>query len=154
MRPRTICCICWVFPVLVLLIPLNGCVSKSKADAQRRTAYMNGQRDALARIRQRQQELEEPSPVEDVSPPQEPALRQPIVPTQVITLSGPVRNPVLPWNSNMTLTQAIRLAGYTGRTEPNEIVVLRNGSALRVLPSQLEAGQDMTLIPGDIIRIR
>lgn len=75
-------------------------------------------------------------------------------PTQSVTIFGPVRLPVLPWRLGLTLGQALVDAGYTGATDPTELTVIRNGRSIRVDPQQLLSGQDVTLLPGDSVRIR
>jgi hypothetical protein len=132
---------------LLLVLGSSGCVTKSQAEAQKRAAYLAGRRDAIVRMQQQQAES---------SPPEQPQQPPPQVevPTQIVTLSGPVRFPVLPWNQNLTLSQAIQMAGYTGRTNPNQIVIMRRGVAIPVDLALLFEGQDVPLLPGDIVQIR
>jgi hypothetical protein len=108
---------------------VSGCISKSKADAQARLAYLAGQRDAMMQM-QRQ------------------GHRGPVV-----AFIGPVNNPVVPWQEGMTLSQAIVKAVYNLPTDPTGIVIHRNGQDIQVNPGQLLSGQDVPLQPGDVIEI-
>jgi len=115
---------------LSLAFLLGGCVSKSKADAQARLAYLAGQRDAMMQM-QRQ------------------GHRGPVV-----AFIGPVNNPMVSWSEGMTLSQAIVKAVYNLPTDPTNIVIHRNGQDIPVNPGQLLSGQDVPLQPGDVIEIR
>jgi hypothetical protein len=115
---------------LLLLPMLAGCISKSKADAQARMAYLAGQRDAILQL----QRSGHHGPV--------------------VTFIGPVNNPVISWTPGLTLSQAIVKAVYTPATDPAGIVIHRNGQDVPVNPSQLLAGQDLPVQSGDVIEIR
>jgi hypothetical protein len=121
------------FPSLALVLALafliSGCVSKSKADAQARMAYLAGQRDAMMEV-QRQ------------------GRHGPFV-----TFIGPVNNPVVPWAQGLTLSQAIVKAVYNLPTDPASIVIHRNGQDVSVNPGQLLAGQNVPVQPGDVVEI-
>lgn len=110
---------------------LMGCVSKAAARAQAHAAYAAGQQEALARTQQAQQ----------ASGP-------------TITLNGEVTIPVIPWTPEMTLARALVAAEYHGPPEPGDILIVRTGRAIRIDPKQLLNGQDVPLLPGDIIDIR
>lgn len=112
------------FPLLTAL--LGGCVSKTKADAQARTAFMAGQQQAMARMQQTQG----PS----------------------VTVNGEVRNHIIPWTQGMTLAQAVVAADYSGAKDPGELVIVHNGIATRLDPKQLLNGVDISLQPGDIVQ--
>jgi hypothetical protein len=122
--------------VLALILPLllAGCVTKAKADAQARAAFTAGQQEAL-RAQQGPQQ------------PQSGA-------TQKVTIMGQVKNPVLPWQPGLTLAQAILDAGYSGSTDPTDVLVVRNGVATRVEVDKLLTGQDLPLLPGDLVQIK
>src|ERR1039457_3365775 len=86
---------CWMFQsrpislcVLLLAVLLGGCVSKSKADARARAAFMAGQQQALVRM------------------------QQTLAPS--VTVNGEVRNRVVPWTEGMTLAKALVAADYYG----------------------------------------
>jgi hypothetical protein len=111
----------------VVLLLLAGCVTKSKAKAQAREAFVAGQNQALMRMQQSQ-----PS----------------------VTMVGEFRNPVVPWTEDLTLAKALVAADYYGRVTPHEIFLVRQGRATSIEPKALLNGQDVPLAPGDIIQIR
>ncbi len=106
---------------------LAGCVSKAKAQAQARQAFLAGQTQALMR-------------------------QQPSAPS--VTLMGEVHNPVIPWTEDLTLAKAVVAAEYYGRGTPRAIYLVRNGRATSVDPATLLGGQDIPLEPGDIVDLR
>ena len=115
---------------LSLLLLMSGCVTKSKADAQARMAYLAGQRDAMMQL-QRQ------------------GHRGPVV-----TFIGPVNNPMVQWSEGMTLSQAIVKAVYNLSADPSSIVIHRNSQDITVNPTQLLSGQDVPVQSGDVVEIR
>jgi protein involved in polysaccharide export with SLBB domain len=116
------------FLPLLLAIVVTGCITKAKANAQARAAFLAGQEQALRRVQQ----------ARDVT----------------VTVVGQVRNPVVQWTSDLTVAKAIVAAGYYGAADPAEIVILRNDEELRVDPKQLLAGEDVPLESGDVLRIK
>jgi hypothetical protein len=116
--------------LLLLVFALSGCVSKSKANAQARAAYIAGQQQAMARMQQAQ------------------AGGGPCV-----TVNGEVRNRVVPWTQGMTLAQVLVAAEYTGTTDPGQIIIVHQGVANRVDPAKLLNGVDIPLQPGDIVQL-
>jgi hypothetical protein len=125
-RPVTICCL-WV-PVLLAMLSLCGCVTKSKATAEARAAYLAGQRDAYAAVAAKQRTS--------------------------IRIIGPVQNPEVPWVEGLTLAQAIATADYNAEGSPKEIILLRRGESASIDPKDLLNGQDVPLEPGDTITLR
>jgi hypothetical protein len=115
---------------LGLLVQLTGCVSKSKADARARAAFLAGQQQAAMMSRQTQ--LQGPS----------------------VTLIGEVRNSVVRWSADLTLAKAVIAAQYYGNTDPAEIVIQRNGKEIPCDPKQLLSGADVQLEPNDVIELR
>ncbi len=113
--------------LLLILIVTSGCVSKSKAKADARAAYVAGQRDAFASIAAAQ--------------------------NTNIKVNGPVQNPTVPWVEGLTLAQAIATANYTGREAPKEIILLRRGESATIAPRDLLNGGDVPLEPGDAITL-
>jgi len=111
----------------VAVLALTGCVTKAKARAQAREAYIAGQREAV----QRQQRQAAGGDVHIV---------------------GPVQIPILPWTSGMTLMKALVTAEYNG-PDPTQIVVVHNGVANPVDVKKLLAGEDVPLQPGDVVQI-
>jgi hypothetical protein len=119
----------------LLTIPLlvNGCVTKAKADAQARMAFLAGQQQATMRMQQmQQQQARGPS----------------------VTFVGPVQNFVVAWRDGLMLTQAIVSANYLGSGDPSGIVIHRSGQNIPVDPKQLLNGEDFLLQPGDLIEFR
>jgi hypothetical protein len=121
---RTFCLL-----LLTLSIAAIGCVTEKKAQMKARQAYMSGQQQAL-QAQQNAQIAQGPS----------------------IFVQGPVRNPVVPWRDDMTLSQAIVDAVYTGFMNPRVVRVLRGGQIAGELQGiDLLHHQDMDLQPGDTV---
>jgi hypothetical protein len=126
---RKIFCVGGVSVILLLSAVLFcGCVTKSKAEAQAREAYLAGQNAAL---RQQQAQAQAPG----------------------VTVIGPVQNPDVPWVEGLTLTQAIATAKYLGQHDPKEIILTRQGESAKLAPKMLLNGADVPLEPGDTITI-
>jgi hypothetical protein len=103
-----------------------GCVTKSQANAQVQAAYLAGQQAAFASIAQ----------------------------GQGVVIVGPVQYPNIPWVEGLTLSQAIATANYTGRHNPKEITITRQGEQASINPKDLLNGHVVPLEPGDTITIR
>jgi hypothetical protein len=112
-----------------LAASLNGCVTKSQADAQVRMAYLAGRQSALIEMQQQQ-------------------ARGPTV-----TVLGLVQNPLVKWTEGLTLGQAIVNAVYTAPTDPKNIVIRRSGQQIQFDPKRLLRGEDFPLESGDIIQL-
>jgi hypothetical protein len=108
---------------------LAGCVSRSKAEAQARYAYLAGQRAALMEMQQHSRDAS-------------------------VTFVGPVNNPVVKWTDGLTLSQGILNAGYNSHADPRLIVIRRSGQQIPIDPKRLLAGDDVPLEPRDIIEIQ
>jgi hypothetical protein len=121
-RPISLC-------VLLLAVLLGGCVSKSKADARTRAAFIAGQQQAMARMQQ----------IQGQGPS--------------ITVNGEVRNHVVSWTEGMTLAKALLAADYISAKDPAQIIIVHNGIATRLEPGQLLSGVDIPLQPGDIVQL-
>jgi hypothetical protein len=113
---------------MLLVFVTSGCVSKSKANAQARAAYIAGQQQAMARMQQAQGG---PS----------------------VTVNGEVRNHVVPWTQGMTLAHALITAEYLGTTDPGQIIIVHQGIATRFDPGKLLDGANILLQPGDIVQL-
>jgi hypothetical protein len=113
--------------VMALVCISAGCVTKSKAKAEARAAFMAGQQQAMMQMAQ-------PHPA-------------------VVTFIGPVRNPTVPWSQGLTLAKAIVDAGYQAPSDPQHIMIVRNGQAIPVDPKQLLQGEDIPLVAGDLVQI-
>lgn len=114
--------------MLALALLANGCTSKSKAQSDARTAFLAGQQQAMMRMQQGQ--------------------------SPIVTVHGKVRNTTIPWTEGLTVAKAIVAAEYFGMTDPREILVVRQGFARRVDPGKLLGGEDLPLLPGDLMEIR
>jgi hypothetical protein len=115
-----------IIPLTFLLFCGTGCESKSRARLEAQQAYARGQQEALAQSR--------PKP-------------------QIVTISGPVRNSIIPWTEELTLAKAIVAADYTSSRNPRLIRVIRDGQPTDIKPSALLHGEDMPLQAGDTIQI-
>jgi Flp pilus assembly protein TadD len=116
--------------LLSLIVSLAGCVTKSKADAQARMAYLEGQRAALMQMQQQQQTH-----------------------GQSVTVLGPVQNPIVKWSEGLTLGRAIVNAVYTSPTDPRNIVIRRSDQQIQFDPKRLLRGEDLPLEAGDTIQL-
>jgi hypothetical protein len=114
--------------VSLLLAPLCGCITKSRAEVQARMAYLAGQRDALMQL---QQHSNEPG----------------------ISFIGQVNNHFITWSDGLTLSQGIVKAVFNAPSDPQSIVIHRNGQDIRTTPAQLLQGNDLPLLPGDVVEI-
>ena len=117
--------------LLLLAVAGGGCVSKSKANAQARKAYIAGQQETMMRMQQMQTQGQGPC----------------------VTVNGEVRNHVVPWTEGLTLAKALVAADYLGAADPAQIIILRNGVGKRVEPKQLLSGVDIPLQPGDVVHL-
>jgi hypothetical protein len=115
----------------IVWLGLGACVTKSQAKAQARAAYLAGQQEAVARMQQNQVRAQ----------------------GATVQINGPVRNPVVPWTQGMTLMKAIVAAEYGGATDPAEILILRHGVATRVEVQKLLGGQDIPVLPDDVVQL-
>ena len=112
----------------------TGCVSKAKANAHARAAFLAGQQQAMTRPA-------EPQPL--------PELAQ----GPVVTVNGPVKKHFVPWNPGMTLSQALLAAEYTSLEDPGAIAITREGHVTLVTSEQLLGGRDVALQDGDLVQI-
>ena len=78
----------------------------------------------------------------------------PPVQQPVVWIRGDVKNPVLLWNDQLTLANAIVAADYRGFSDPHVITIIRRGQSYKVNPRDLLRGvEDPALEPGDTIVI-
>jgi hypothetical protein len=108
---------------------LSGCVSKAKAKAREREAFIAGQQRALLQMQNQNRGL-------------------------MVTIMGPVRNSTLPWTVDLTLAKALLAAQYYGPGDPTEVVLIRSGEARHISVQQLLSGNDVPLQPQDIIQVK
>jgi hypothetical protein len=109
-----------------------GCVSKKKEELESRRAYVAGQQQAMqaAAITARQQQ------------------------GPVVFVQGQVRNPIVPWEEGLKLSQAIVNADYTAFMNPRLVRVLRDGQVVAEFQGvDLLHRQDMELESGDTVLI-
>jgi hypothetical protein len=71
-----------------------------------------------------------------------------------VRVSGPIRNPIVPWTEDLTLAKAIIVADYNKPTNPRQIIILRAGQPIVVDLAKFLAGEDVALQPGDIVDIK
>src|SRR5580658_10112166 len=118
--------------LLLAVLAGAGCVSQKKAKEQARQAYLAGQQQGMQQAGQRARQEEGP----------------------VVFVQGPVRNPVVPWEEGMKLSQAIVKAEYTAFMNPMLIRVLRNGQVAGEFKGiDLLHHEDMELEDGDTVLI-
>ena len=122
--------------ISLLLAALSGCVSKSKADAQARMAYLAGQNAAMAQARMQQQQQ-----MQQLAEPH-------------VTVVGAVRNPIVAWSQDLTLARALVVAGYDSQDDPTAILIHRGEQEIQVDPQRLLNGEDFPLESGDIVQIQ
>ncbi len=109
---------------------LSGCVSKSAAQAEARAAFVAGQQQAMQNMIERQAE------------------------GPTVSFVGPVRNILVPWTANLTLAKAVVAADYFGKGDPSEIIICRSGQQIPVDPKKLLTGEDVPLMPRDVVEIK
>jgi hypothetical protein len=110
-----------------------GCTSKSTAKADARAAYYAGQAQAMHQIEQEQS--------------------APAAPGNTVSILGPVQYPSLTWTPDLTVTKAIVAAGYVDPGSPSQITVYRQHSQFTVDPQALLNGEDVALLPGDVLKL-
>jgi hypothetical protein len=118
-----------LFPAGVVLACAlaSGCVSKARADAQAKAAFLAGQQEAMLQLQTR---------------------------VPAVTVVGEVKNNVVPWTAELTLAKALVAAEYYGASDPTEIRIIRAGHEITVDPGKLLAGEDVMLQPRDIVDIK
>lgn len=115
----------FLISILILILPLVGCTTKSKANAQSRAAFLAGKNSAL---QMQPQGL-------------------------TVAVFGPVRNHLIAWTDELTLAKAIVAAEYQEQRNPREILIRRGGEEFRISPQTLLKGDDISLQPRDEIII-
>jgi hypothetical protein len=110
----------------ILFLSASGCETKSRARLEAQQAYVAGQEQVLQQSR--------PKP-------------------QIVTVTGPVRNSIIPWTEDMTLSKAYKAAEYTGYIRPRLLRITSEGQTAEIKFSLLLDGRDMPLEPGDIIEV-
>jgi hypothetical protein len=113
--------------LLLLVLTVVGCTSRSKAQARAQAAYAAGQQQAMMRMQDAQRTS--------------------------IRVLGNVRNPEILWTDGLTVAQVIVAAEYLGQHNPRQIVVVRQRERFPVDPNALLQGRDISLEPGDTVEI-
>jgi len=123
----------WFFGGLLVVVIGAGCASKSDKQARQRAALMAAQQQQAAAMQQQQQQVN----------------------SSAVWVVGNVRNPSIPWTQDLTLRRALIEADYQGPGDPNQIVVLRNGSQPTTINAKdLLGGFDMPLQACDRVEVR
>ena len=119
-----------ILVVLCFLLPIafGGCVSKSRAESERRTAYIAGQNAGMIKALQAS--------------------------AASVTVVGDVKNTVVLWSSDLTVAKAFLQAEYRGFRDPRRFVINRKGQLFQIEARQLLNGEDFELEPGDIMEIQ
>ncbi len=117
--------------ILLLVLAVTGCTSRSNARLNAQQAYLAGQNATL-----QQQLAQQPGNF----------------PT--VTILGPVQNSKVPWVVGLTLAQAIATANYVGNDEPTSITISRQGEIATVDANVLLKGTVINLEAGDTVEIR
>ena len=116
--------------VSLLVVAVSGCVTKGQAEAQARAAFVAGEQQAMERMRQAQ--VQGPS----------------------VTFVGAVKNTLVPWTAELTLAKAIVAADYFGTKDPAEIIIHRGTEEIRLDATKLLGGEDVPLMPRDIVELK
>jgi hypothetical protein len=111
--------------LMFLALLMAGCVSKSKARLEAQKAYIAGQQAAMAKLQTQNS----------------------------VTVNGMVRNPLVPWNEDLTLGKAIVAADYYGKNDPGSIIVVHNGVGRRYDAKEVLKKDDILLAPGDVVQL-
>ena len=119
----------WV--ALAVLTLLTGCANKSEVKLREENAYLRGQLEAAER--QRQQQLQQ----------------QPTV-----FFTGLVRQTRVPWREDLTLSQGLAQAQFTGTSDPTILRIQRQGQVHTVDVRRLLRGQeDPVLEVNDVVEV-
>ena len=118
---------------LLLAVITAGCTTKSKARAEARAAYFAGQ----ARVMSGQLEGRTPPPA----------------PPNMVGIIGPVQVSLMRWESSMTLIKIIVATEYLPAGDPSRITIHRSGQRIMVNPATLLNGQDVPILPRDVVEL-
>jgi hypothetical protein len=113
--------------VVVCLLAIVGCVSKTKAKLTAQQAYIAGQQQAMMAMQQK---------------------------ANTVEIRGNVKNTSIPWTEGLTLAKAIVAAEYQGAHDPTSVIIMRKGAGTEIKAAELLQGHDEPLEPGDVIQIR
>lgn len=120
--------------LLVLTVALCGCTTKSKARSEARAAFYEGQARVLSE--------------------QLAATRITAAPAGTVAILGPVQVATLQWTPDLTVAKTIVAAEYLPPGSPNYITIHRDGMEVPVSPEWLLSGEDVAVLPGDVVEVR
>lgn len=120
--------------LLFVAVAISGCTSKSKAHADARAAFFAGQAKAMQEQRA--------------------ATLPRRAPGNTVAIVGPVKCCALAWTPDLTLIKTIVAAEYIPEGEPGQIVITRDGQQIPVSASVLLHGQDIPMLPGDVVELK
>ena len=127
--------------LILVLGAFAGCVSKSKANAEARAAYLAGQREEMRRQSAQAQIQAQTAQSAQVQGP-------------VVTVLGAVQNSTIAWTPDLTLIKALAAAQYSAAADPTAIIIVRGGRGTQYDPKRLLDGEDVPLQAQDTIVIR
>ena len=113
--------------LLLFVLAVTGCTSRSKAQARAQAAFFAGQQEAMTRVSDAQRTS--------------------------IRVLGNVRYPEIAWTDGLTLAKAIVAAECLDLQNPRQIVVVRQRERFPVDPNLLLRGEDVPLEPGDTVEL-
>ena len=120
--------------MVVLIAGQVGCVSKKRSKSAQQSAYALGRQQGYVVGQETTREEQQQEPV--------------------VHVSGNVRQSIIEWNEELTLSQTIVAAQYSGKRTPSKIFVHRGQDTFQVLAWQLLRGDDFLLEPGDHVELR
>ena len=113
---------------LALLLLLTGCANKSELKLREENAYLRGQLEAAQKAREQEQ------------------------PT--VFFRGLVRQTRVPWREELTLSQALAEAQFTGTSDPTILRILRRGQVYSLDVRRLLRGlEDPVLEVNDVVEV-
>ena len=111
---------------LVLAVGSGGCTTSSRAKAQSRAAFEEGQRLAFTDVAARQ---------------------------NGISFRGPVLKPVVPWQEGITLGAAMAAAGWRHPSDPHRIIVSRGDETFEMTAEEALTASPFPLAQGDVVEM-
>ena len=125
---------CFLASLVVLTMVLCGCTTSSKARSDARAAFYQGQARALS---------EQLTMAMRTSAPED-----------MVSILGPVQITALKWTPDLTVAKTIVAAEYMPPGVPGHITIHREGMEIPVSAERLLAGEDVAVLPGDIVEVQ